>query len=46
MREISEQLAISIKTIETYRSQLTVKLGVHSVAELTKIAIRAGLTTV
>jgi two-component system response regulator NreC len=43
-REISEHLQISIKTVETYRQQLMTKIGVHSVAELTKYAIREGLT--
>jgi two-component system response regulator NreC len=43
-REISVHLQISIKTVETYRQQLMTKIGVHSVAELTKYAIREGLT--
>jgi two-component system, NarL family, response regulator NreC len=44
-REISLHLQVSIKTVETYRQQLMSKIGVHSVAELTKYAIREGLTT-
>ena len=41
---IAESLHISIKTVETHRAQLMAKLKVRSVAELTKYAIREGLT--
>ena len=41
---IAESLHISIKTVESHRSQLMAKLRVRSVAELTKYAIREGLT--
>jgi len=41
---IAESLHISIKTVETHRGQLMAKLKVRSVAELTKYAIREGLT--
>ncbi|HKZ58209.1 MAG TPA: response regulator transcription factor [Thermodesulfovibrionales bacterium] len=44
-KEIAYSLKVSIKTIETYRQHIMEKLGVHSVAELTKYAIRAGLTS-
>ena len=43
-RQIGERLFISVKTVETHRSNLMRKLQVSSVAELTKVAIRAGLT--
>jgi two-component system, NarL family, response regulator NreC len=43
--QIAEDLHISIKTVETHRAQLMAKLGVKGVAELTKYAIREGLTT-
>ena len=43
-REIAENLNLSIKTIETHRSQIMAKLDIHSIAELTKFAIREGLT--
>lgn len=43
-RKIAEELSLSTKTIETHRSQLMVKLDLHSVADLTKFAIREGLT--
>ena len=42
--QISEHLHISIKTVETHRAQLMTKLKVKGVAELTKYAIREGLT--
>ncbi len=43
-KEIAAQLSVSGKTIETHRRQIMEKLGLHSVAELTKYAIREGLT--
>lgn len=42
--QISEHLHISIKTVETHRAQLMAKVKVKGVAELTKYAIREGLT--
>ena len=39
-------LHVSVKTVETHRRQIMTKLDIHSVAELTKYAIREGLTTV
>jgi DNA-binding NarL/FixJ family response regulator len=44
-REIAQRLHLSVKTVETHRRQLMDKLGIHSVADLTKFAIREGLTT-
>ena len=44
-KEISSSLNVSVKTVETYRKQLMDKLDIHSIAELTKYAIREGLTT-
>ena len=43
--QIGEHLHVSIKTVETHRTQLMAKLKVKGVAELTKYAIREGLTT-
>jgi DNA-binding NarL/FixJ family response regulator len=43
--QIAELLHISIKTVETHRMQIMHKLGMRSVAELTKYAIREGLTS-
>jgi DNA-binding NarL/FixJ family response regulator len=44
-KEIAGLLNLSSKTIETHRSQAMEKLDIHSVAELTKFAIREGLTS-
>lgn len=41
---IAGQLHLSVKTIESHRKNIMDKLDLHSVAELTKYAIRAGLT--
>jgi len=38
--EIARLLELSPKTVETYRSRLMSKLGVHNVAELVRFAIR------
>ncbi|MFZ2087620.1 MAG: response regulator transcription factor [Desulfobaccales bacterium] len=44
--QIAELLNISVKTVETHRQQIMHKLQIRSVAELTKYAIREGLTSV
>ena len=38
-REIAEELAISVKTVEVHRAHLMEKLGVTSVAELVQVAL-------
>ena len=43
--QIADFLCISIKTVEAHRKQMMNKLDIHSVAELTKYAIRQGLTS-
>ncbi len=43
-KEIAGYLFISVKTVETHRRHIKRKLRVDSVAELTKIAIKEGLT--
>jgi DNA-binding NarL/FixJ family response regulator len=45
-KNIAESLHISIKTVETHRKNIMEKANLHSVAELTKYAIRQGLTSV
>lgn len=44
-KEIANRLKISAKTVETYRQNIMNKLDIHSIAELTKYAIREGLTS-
>lgn len=44
-KEIAFTLEISSKTVETHRRNMMEKLDVDSVAELTKFAIRRGITT-
>ena len=44
-KEIAATLFLSAKTVETHRQHLMDKLEIRSVAELTKFALREGLTT-
>ena len=44
-KRIALELHISAKTVETHRRQIMNKLDIHTVAELTKYAIRKGLTS-
>jgi DNA-binding NarL/FixJ family response regulator len=44
-KQIALELHVSTKTIEANRRQIMEKLDIHSVAELTKYAVREGLTT-
>jgi DNA-binding NarL/FixJ family response regulator len=43
-KEIAFNLGLSVKTVETHRKQIMEKLDLHSIAELTKHAVREGLT--
>jgi DNA-binding NarL/FixJ family response regulator len=43
-KEAASLLNVSVKTIESHRKQVMDKLDLHSMAELTKYAIREGLT--
>ena len=43
-KQIAARLNVSAKTIETHRSRIMRKLDLHSVAELTKYAVREGLS--
>lgn len=42
---IATRLHVSRKTVETHRKNLMLKLELHSVAELTKLAVREGITS-
>jgi DNA-binding NarL/FixJ family response regulator len=44
-RDIAARLHVSVKTVETHRRQIMTKLGIESVAGLTKFAIREGITS-
>ena len=44
-KEIAQVLSISIKTVETHRSQLMDRLGIHDVPGLVRFAIRTGLVS-
>jgi DNA-binding NarL/FixJ family response regulator len=44
-KEIAFSLNLSAKTIEVHRLNIMNKLEIHSVAELTKYAIREGITS-
>jgi DNA-binding CsgD family transcriptional regulator len=45
-RQIALGLRISVRTVEAHRAQVCAKLDIRSVAELTKLAIREGITMV
>lgn len=44
--QIAQRLSVSTSTVETHRRNIMRKLDLHSVAELTKYAIREGVTSV
>jgi len=45
-KEVALGLNLSVRTVEAHRRQIMNKLGVNSIAQLTKFAIRHGLTSV
>lgn len=45
-KQIAADLSVSSKTVESHRRQVMGKLNIRNVAELTKYAIREGLTSV
>jgi len=44
-KKIASQLNVSVKTVDTHRQHIMEKLDIHNIAELTKYAIRLGLTS-
>jgi DNA-binding NarL/FixJ family response regulator len=44
-KEIAYSFNLSVKTVEVHRQKIMEKLNIHSIAELTKYAIREGLTS-
>ena len=44
-REIGERLNVSVSTVETHRRQIKLKLDIETLADLVKVAIREGLTS-
>ena len=44
-KQVAQRLHVSIKTVETHRRQIMEKLNIKSIAQLTKFAIREGLTS-
>jgi DNA-binding NarL/FixJ family response regulator len=44
-KQIAARLNVAVVTVETHRRQIMDKLGLRTVAELTKYAVREGLTT-
>ena len=42
-KEISAQLGITVRTVETHRAKIMSKLGFHSLADLIHFAIRKGI---
>ena len=44
VKESADRLNISAKTIEVHRKNIHRKLGIFSIAELTKYVIRMGIT--
>jgi DNA-binding NarL/FixJ family response regulator len=44
-KEIAALLHITVRTVETHRTRIMIKLGIHSLAELIHYAIRHGIAT-
>lgn len=44
-KQIAQSLGLSSKTVDTHRQHIMDKLGLHSIADLTRFAIREGLVS-
>ena len=44
-KDLASRLGLAVPTVETHRRQITEKLNLRTIAELTKYAIREGLTS-
>jgi two-component system response regulator NreC len=44
-KQVAAKLKVSIKTVESHRQHIMTKLDIFNIAELTKYAIREGITT-
>ncbi len=44
-KEVAAELGISVRTVEAHRDNIVRKLGIRSVAALTRLALEAGLAT-
>jgi len=44
-KEIAASLKVSVKTVFSHRVRIQEKLQIHSIAGLTKYALRMGITT-
>lgn len=44
-KEVSHKLALSVKTVETHRKKIMEKLGITSIAGLTRYAVKEGLVS-
>ncbi len=44
-KDIADLMNVSVKTVETHRRRIMEKLNIHSIANLTRYAVREGLTS-
>jgi DNA-binding NarL/FixJ family response regulator len=44
-KEIAQRLHVSVKTVDTHRTQLMQRLDMHDIAGLVRYAMRMGLLT-